>query len=126
MVTAWEMECCDRIRAEIVRQAVKDLQKAMKKSDRMGCVCDEQVRLEKWFLSKWGQLLSGDNGEYIIERCRQTYKARSFSNGKSMLPNDVQKKIYEEWLNKTSHAEIQRKYGVSASQIYLILRRWDK
>ena len=68
---AWEIEAYERLRTEIVRSVVKDLEKAVKKSERQGSVCGEQKKLEKWLLSKWGQMLSGDNGEYIIERCRQ-------------------------------------------------------
>ena len=31
----------------------------------------EIIALEKFFLSGWGQLLSGNQGEIIIEKCRQ-------------------------------------------------------
>ena len=70
MIPGWQMEAYERLRTEVVRSAVKDLEKAIKKSKRQGSICNEQIALERWFLSKWGQLLSGDNGEYIIERCR--------------------------------------------------------
>ena len=72
MVPGWQMEAYERLRTEIVRSVVKDLEKAVRKSKRQGAICDEQKRLEGWLRSKWGQFLSGDNGEYIIERCRNT------------------------------------------------------
>lgn len=74
MIPEWQMAAYERLQTEIVRSAVKDLRKAIRKSKRLGFVCDEQIKLEQWFLSAWGQLLSGDNGAYIIEKCRQTYK----------------------------------------------------
>lgn len=77
MIPGWQMEAYERLRTEIVRSVVKDLERAVRKSERQGAVCDEQKALEKWLRSKWGQLLSGDNGEYIIERCRQTCGKRS-------------------------------------------------
>ena len=125
MIPGWQMAAYERLRAEIVKAAVRDYQKALKKSKRIGCVCAEEIELERWFLSKWGQLLSGDNGEYILEKCRQTYNSCSFSNRKRQLPTDVQKEIYTAWKNKTSFANIHKKYGISKSQFYLILRRWD-
>ena len=70
MMPGWQIEAYERLRTEIVRSVVKDLEKAVRKSKRQGTICDEQKNLEMWFLSKWGQLLSEDNGEYIIERCR--------------------------------------------------------
>ena len=72
MIPEWQMEAYERLRTEIVRSVVKDLEKAIRKSNRQGAICEEQIRLEKWLRSKWGQFLSGDNGEYIIERCRRT------------------------------------------------------
>ena len=74
MIPGWQMAAYERMRTEIVRLAVADLRKAIKKSKRMGVICAEQVELEQWFLSPWGQMLSGDNGRYIIEKCNQTYK----------------------------------------------------
>lgn len=126
MVEAWQMEAYERLRIEIVRAAVKDLRKALRKSDRLGAVCNEQKDLEEWFLSQWGQLMCEDRGEYILEKCRETYKTRSFGNGKRQLPDDAQKEIYAEWKKRTSFAEINRKYGISQSQLYFIIRRWEK
>ena len=74
MIPAWQMEAYERLRTEIIKAAVYDLKKAIRKSNRLGAVCDEQKKMESWFLSSWGQLLSGDNGEYIIEKCHKDYK----------------------------------------------------
>ena len=72
MMPGWQIEAYERLRTEIVRSAADDYKKALKKSDWLGEVCEEQEKLERWFLSPWGQALSGDNGEYIIEKCRKT------------------------------------------------------
>ena len=78
MMPGWRIEAYERLRVEIVRSVVRDLEKAIRKSNRQGAICEEQKSLERWLLSKWGQFLSGDNGEYIIERCRK-------GNGKGAL-----------------------------------------
>jgi hypothetical protein len=72
----WELEAYERLRTEIVRSAVNDLKKAIKKSKRLGYVCDEQKNMEAWFASPWGQTLCGNNGEYIVKQCRRAYKSK--------------------------------------------------
>lgn len=130
MMQSWELECYEKLRTEIVKQAVMDLKKALRKSDRIGCVCDEQTRIEAWFLSKWGQMLSGDNGELIIEKCRKTYKKRSGQNGKlQSLPEDVQKQIYTEYMSGVKSGTILgefREYGLTNQQLLIIVRRWEQ
>lgn len=79
MIPGWQMEAYERLRTEIVRLAVIDYKKALRKSNREGAVCKEQRNLERWFLSKWGQMLCEDMGECIIEQCLRSYKA---ANGK--------------------------------------------
>ena len=118
------MEAYERLRTEIIRSAVFDLRSAMKKSDRLGFVCDEQKNMERWFLSSWGQLLSGDTGEYIIEKCRQTYKARTHPNGKKIMPDEKQKEIYAYYRMGMSHKKVCIKYGISRYQLNEIIRRW--
>lgn len=54
--------------AAIVSQAIKDYKKALAENDR-----GEIRRLEKWFLSDWGQKLSNDNGALIIEKTRKEF-----------------------------------------------------
>ena len=74
MIPGWQIEAYERLRTEIVRAAVSDLKMAVKKSERQGSICAEQKSLEEWFMSKWGQFLCLDNGEYIIEQCRKNSK----------------------------------------------------
>lgn len=124
MIPGWQMEAYERLRTEIVRVAVFDLKKAMRKSDRLGKVCDEQLQLEKWFRSKYGQLLCGDNGEYIIEKCRETYNIRTYSNGKKIMPDAKQKEIYADYKRGMKYNAIRSKYGISNYQLNEIVRRW--
>ena len=125
MMQEWELAAHERLRTEIVKSAVWDLRKAIRKSSRIGAICEEQVKLEEWFLSKWGQLLSGDNGEYIIEKCHQTYKQARHSNGKAKVPESVQKAICADYRKGLSRREIWRKHKITEGQYYNILRRWN-
>lgn len=122
MTPAWQMEAYERLRVAIVQSVVADLQKALRKSDRTGEVCDEQKRLEAWLLSPWGQLLSGDNGEFIINKCHNTYKTRAHRNGKWQLPESVQKSIYADYKDGMRRKDILRKYGLSRHQYDYVLR----
>lgn len=49
----------------IVQQAAKDYRTALKRQNKK-----QVVRLEKWFVGDWAQLLSNDMGEIIIKKCR--------------------------------------------------------
>jgi hypothetical protein len=126
MVPAWQMEAYERLRAEIVKSAVNDYRAALRKSKRIGCKCAEEIKLERWFLSGWGQMLSGGNGEYIIEKCRKTYKDGVSKKGKQHIPDDVQKRIYQEYKNGKPQREIIKRYGISHTVIYNIVRRWEE
>lgn len=126
MIPGWQMEGYERLRTEVVKSAVKDYQNALRKSNRLGAVCAEQRKLEKWFLSKWGQLLSGDNGEYIIEKCQETYKTSASKKGKKNITDDVQKRIYEEYKNGARYKSIIQRYGITHQTLYNIVRRWEK
>ena len=55
----------ERVRAAIIYQAICDYKKALRK--RNGNI----ATLEQWFLSEWGEMLSGGHGVYIIEQCRK-------------------------------------------------------
>lgn len=125
MVPGWKMEAYERLRIEIVRSAVTDLQKAIRKSDRLGCMCDDQIRLEAWFLTKWGQLLCENRGEYIVQQCRETYKTKARKPGKQHIPDDVQQKIAKEYRNGTRYKAILQKYKIPSTTLYNILRRWE-
>jgi len=50
----------------ILKQAVDDYISAAKTDNQI-----EIERLEKFFLSDWGQTLSFDHGEYIVRHCRE-------------------------------------------------------
>ena len=125
MIPGWQMAAYERIRTEIVKSAVNDYKNALRKSDRLRCVCEAQIALEEWFLSSWGQLLSGDNGEYIIEKCRKTYKTSVSKKGRQKIASDMQKRIYEEYKNGAMRKDIIRKYGISSETLYSIVRRWQ-
>ena len=56
----------EKVRTGILKQAIYDYQNALVKND------DGQIQtLENWFLSEWGEALSGNNGAYIIENARK-------------------------------------------------------
>ncbi len=124
MIPGWQMEAYERLRTEIVRSAVKDLRAAMRKSDRIGHVCDEQTNLEAWFLSKWGQFLCENRGKYIVERCRETYKGSKPKQSKQRIPDDIQRKICEDYKNGLRYRHLLQRYGISSATLYGILRRW--
>lgn len=52
--------------AAIIEQAVTDYKQALKE-------CDGRTirECERFFLSEWGQALTWDNGENIMQRCRR-------------------------------------------------------
>ncbi len=54
------------IRAAILKQAVKDYKSALKRNQP-----HKKAELERFFRSDWGQLLSSNHGEYIIENCKR-------------------------------------------------------
>ena len=126
MIPICQIEAYERLRIEIVRSAVTDLEDAMRKSDRLGVVCDEQIQMERWFLSDWGQLLSGDNGEYIIEKCRKSHKPTVSKKGRQRFSDEVQKRICEEYKNGARYNDILQRYGISSTVLYNIVRRWGK
>ena len=123
MIPGWQMEAYERLRTEIVKSAVKDLKKALKKSDREGAVCKEQVALERWFLSKWGQLLSGDNGEYIVNRCHKSYKVNTKKPPAEPISKDVEEKAYMDYKAGMSKQKIVQKHNITIYQYYKMLRR---
>ena len=125
MVPEWKMEAYERLRREIVRHAVDDLKRAMKKSDRLGYVCVEQENLEEWFLSPWGQTLCFNNGEYIIEKCLETYKQlESRKNGRKPIPESKQKEVYDAYIDGVSALKIMKKYKLTEYQFKRIVREW--
>ena len=116
----------ERLRTEIVRAAVTDYKRALRKSRRAGYVSDEQIQLEKWFLSKWGQLLSGYNGEYIIERCRRTYRAYDRKLHASPISPEVEKKAHQDYKAGLSRDEIMEKHNITRFQYFQMLKRYGR
>lgn len=126
MIPGWQMEGYERLRTEVVKSAVKDLRKAMRKSDRIGCVCDAQKALEAWFLSGWGQLLCENRGAYIIDQCRKTYKSSASKKGRRRFSDEEEQSIYKEYKDGTGYKQLTKKYKISAESLYKILRRWER
>ena len=66
----------ERLIIAIMQQAVLDYRKAVKKTHspdkyekRNGTFAKKS--LERFFLSDWGQLLSGNNGQFIVDKLRE-------------------------------------------------------
>ena len=126
MIPGWQMEAYERLRIEVVRSAVDDLKKALRKSDREGAVCNEQRDMERWFLSKWGQMLCGDNGEYIIERCHETYKVPYGKLRAAPMTLEVEEKAYRAYKAGMSKKKIMQKCNITTYQYLQMLRRRGK
>lgn len=69
-------EAYGNLRIAILQQAVEDYRKAIKKTQstdkyekRQGTYTKNS--LERFFLSEWGELLSGDNGQFIVDKLRE-------------------------------------------------------
>ena len=60
------MDGYDALKVAIIRRAVSDYNISLRKNDLF-----HQKKLEKFFLSEWGQMLSDNYGEYIIEQCKK-------------------------------------------------------
>lgn len=61
------MNFYERVAAAILRQAVRDYKVALLKNYPSSI-----AKLERFFLGEWGQFLSSNHGEYIIEQCRKS------------------------------------------------------
>ena len=116
----------ENLRVAIVSLAVKDLKNAMRRSERLGRKSDRQKALERWFLSEWGQALSGGNGEEIIKRCEKTYTHAIAINGTTIIPKETRAAVYLEWKNGGSRKKIAEKYGISISMVANIITRWKE
>ena len=80
--------------------------------------------MENFFLSDWGQLLTGDNGEYIIERCRKNCRRVKSTKRRMKLTEEKQRELTAEYLNGASRVELSKKYGISEQSVYACIRRW--
>lgn len=63
-------------RYAIIKQAIDDYKWAL----RRNAPCEISY-LERFFLSEWGEFLSGNNGAYIIEKVKQEERKRK-QNGR--------------------------------------------
>lgn len=117
------MEAFERLRIEIVRSAVVDLKKALRKSAREGVACNEQIAMERWFLSKWGQMLCEDRGRYIIEQCHQNYKAAHGKLRAAPMTQETEEKAYRDYKAGMSKKEITLKHNITSYQYCQMLRR---
>lgn len=123
-VPEWQYDFYDRLRQEILTVAVDDYKTAIRKSKRLGYKCTQEQALENFFLGEWGQLLSGDHGEYIIERCRKDHRYVPSTRGHQKLTKEKQRELIAEYLNGTSCVDLAKKYGVGTESVYRCIGRW--
>lgn len=64
--TPEELKGYEALAAAILQQAMKDYETAIRNNN-----FHKKLELERFFLSKFGQILSYDHGEVIIEKCRK-------------------------------------------------------
>jgi len=68
----------NELRINIIREMAKQHQRMLRRramlQKRNRFLDDEIKDVERFFLSSWGQLLSGDCGEYIIEKDREVVR----------------------------------------------------
>ena len=57
------------VRIAIIKQAIDDYKRALRKGDEY-----KITALERWFVDEWGEMLSGNNGVYIIQQVRKELK----------------------------------------------------
>ncbi len=69
------MKFHDELRIAILKQAVRDYGKALKKRD-----LHDISYFEKWFLGSWCALLSNDKGQQILDECNARYEAKKRNN----------------------------------------------
>ena len=119
----WQIEAYERLRIEIVRSVVNDLKRALRKSKRDGAICNEQIAMERWLLSPWGQFLCENRGEYIIERCHQNYKAAHGKLRSAPMTQETEEKAYRDYKAGMSKKEITQKHNITDYQYWQMLRR---
>lgn len=72
----------DNLRTAICKQAAKDYVDALKKNDE-----GKAKTLEKWFVSPYGQLMSGGVGECIIKKSKEIAEERKNKKCKKKSKN---------------------------------------
>lgn len=123
-VPEWQFDFYDRLRQEILTVAVGDYKTAIRKSKRLGYKCTQEQALENFFLGEWGQLLSGDHGEYIVERCRKEHRYVPSTNSRPKLTLEKQRELAADFLNGYTRASLAMKYGVGEETVSRCIERW--
>lgn len=67
----------DILAVEIIKQAVHDYREELRKSKSANKKTRECYQLERFFRSEYGQLLSMDKGEYIMEQIQKEVEAEA-------------------------------------------------
>ncbi len=124
MVPTWQWEGYERLRVAIMKTAVQDYKIALKKSDREGRKCEKEIALERFFLSAWGQFLSGDNGKLIIEKCRTAMRCTKNPRGRRKMTMDAQLDLYEDFIKGMTEKELSEKYGVCEESVRRYVHKW--
>lgn len=122
MVPEWQWEGYERLRVAIMKTAVHDYKIAMKKSEREGRKCEKEIALERFFLSAWGQFLSGDNGKLIIEKCRTAHELSK--RGRSKLTLEDEMDIYKDVRKGMTEKEAAEKRGVCETTVRRCVQKW--
>lgn len=124
MIPEWQMEAYERLRTEVVRSAVQDYKHALRKSAKEGRKCDKEKALERFFLSGWGQLLSGDNGEVIIEKCREDFAYVPHPRSNKKMSEETEILICEEYHKGMTIRAVAKKYGVCQETAARCIKKW--
>lgn len=121
-VQEWQLPGYEMLRIKIVQLAVTDYRVALRKSSLTGKKCAKEEELERFFLSRWGQALSGNNGQYIMDKCKaEKYKKRSNADQR---PDEEQIKIVEEYRSPTGGCDVCKKYNITQNDLYRYIARW--
>jgi DNA-binding NarL/FixJ family response regulator len=124
MVPEWQLECYERLRIAIMSAAVQDYKAAMKKSAREGRKCEKEIALERFFLSGWGQALSGDNGKLIIEKCRADKRYVPSPRRHSKVTIEMELDVYEDYKKGMTGKALAKKYGVCEETVRRCIKKW--
>lgn len=60
----------ENLRCGIIKQAIDDYKQALRRGNEYGIKA-----LERWFYSEWGEMLSGGNSAFILEKVRNEIAA---------------------------------------------------
>lgn len=124
MIPEWQLDGYERLRTEIVRSAVNDYKAALRRSAREGQKCCKEIALERFFLSAWGQALSGDNGRFIIDKCREDCRFVPHPRSTRKLPIETERGICADYLAGMTQRAIAEKYKVNATTVARCIDRW--